>query len=69
VNEEPLIWTSKGNVPIASLRYEHAWEDTADAVIFREAWFTADGELVKNNCHALAKKQLSVSGEQFSGTL
>lgn len=27
---EPLIYTSKGNVPIASLNYEHYFEDHLD---------------------------------------
>ncbi len=61
---EPLIYTSKGNVPLASLKYEHRWEDTPDEVTFSEFWYAEDGELVKNNCHKLAKKQLSVFGEQ-----
>ena len=26
MNDEPLIYTSKGNVPVASLTYEPAWE-------------------------------------------
>lgn len=64
--DEPLIFTSRGNVLVSSLRYEHKWEDTDDAVFFREFWYAEDGELVKNNCHALAKKQLSITGEQYS---
>ena len=64
MHNEPLIHTSKGNVPIASLRYEHRWEDTPDALFFKEFWFADNGELVKNNCHALAKKQLTIGGEQ-----
>ncbi len=60
----PLIWTSLGNVPISSLKYEHAWEDTPDEVTFMERWLDEYGEVVKNNCHKLAKKQLSFSGEQ-----
>jgi hypothetical protein len=61
---EPLIWTARGNVPIASLRYEHEWIDTPDEVTFHERWFAEDGELVKNNCHKLAKKQMSIGGAQ-----
>ncbi len=59
----PLIFTSKGNIPITSLRYEHRWEDNEDETTFAEFWYAADGELVKNNCHKLTKKQLSVFGE------
>lgn len=64
MTDTPLIWTSKGNVPISSLRYEHRWEDTPDETTFSEFWFAEDGELVKNNCHKLAKKQLTSLGEQ-----
>ncbi len=60
----PLIFTSKGNVPITSLKYEHRWEDTPDEVTFMERWLDETGEVVKNNCHKLAKKQLSVFGDQ-----
>ncbi len=59
----PLIWTSKGNVPLSSLKYEHRWEETPDEVTFEERWYDEAGEVVKNNCHKLAKKQLSVFGE------
>jgi len=61
---EPLIYTARGNLPVSSLRYEHVWEDTPDALFFKEFWFAEDGELVKNNCHGLAKKQLTIGGEQ-----
>lgn len=64
MNETPLIWTARGNVPIDSLRYEHEWRDTPEMTVFEERWFADDGELVKNNCHALAKKQLTIGGEQ-----
>jgi len=64
MQNEPLIWTLYGNLPVNSLKYEHKWEDTPEEVTFSEFWFTQEGELVKNNCHKLAKKQLPISGEQ-----
>ncbi len=64
MNETPLIFTSRGNVPIDSLRYEHRWTDGDDVLKLEEFWYAEDGELVKNNCHALAKRQLSICGEQ-----
>jgi len=64
MTDVPLIFTSRGNVPIESLRYEHRWTQNDDMVIFEEFWFAEDGEIVKNNKHALAKKPLSISGEQ-----
>lgn len=64
MNDTPLIFTSKGNVPIESLRYEHQWSETDDYVSLEERWFDADGELVKNNRHMLAKRGLVIGGEQ-----
>jgi hypothetical protein len=63
MNEIPLIWTSKGNLPVDSLRYEHGWSDTEDYTAFEERWFLGD-ELVKNNRHMLTKKALTMGGEQ-----
>jgi len=64
LNDTPLIYTAKGNVPIDTLRYEHRWEDTPDETTLYESWFAADGELVKNNCHKLARRPLTIGGEQ-----
>jgi hypothetical protein len=64
MNDEPLIWTSKGNVPLASLTYAHQWIDNEDRIVLMESWTDASGELVKNNVHMLAKKQLTMGGEQ-----
>lgn len=61
--DTPLIWTTRGNVPVDSLRYEHRWEDTEQETTFTEFWFAEDGELVKNNCHKLAKRQLTIGGD------
>ena len=62
-NEEPLIWTSKGNLPIASLKYAHSWEDQPDKIIFVEE-YTLDGEIVKRNAHVFIKKGLESSVKQ-----
>ena len=63
MTEEPLIYTSKGNVPIACLRYEHEWVDGHEVLMFHERWFLGD-ELVKNNMHGYVKKGVSMGGEQ-----
>ena len=54
---EPLIYTIKGNVPIASLEYATAWERTDEYVKFVER-YTLDGEVVKESAHVLALKPL-----------
>jgi hypothetical protein len=59
----PLIFTSKGNVPVDSLRYEHRWQDNAKCVVLQEFWFDGD-EIVKNNVHVMAKDGLVIGGEQ-----
>ena len=65
MNEDtPLIYTSKGNVPIDTLRYEHRWSETEDYVSFEEIWYDQSGELVKNSRHVLAKKPLIIGVEQ-----
>ena len=33
MSEEPLIYTTKGNVPISSLNYKHYWEDGLELVV------------------------------------
>jgi hypothetical protein len=64
MQETPLIWTSKGNLPIDSLRYEHHWIDTPDETTLHERWFDASGEVVKNNVHMFGRKQLTFASEQ-----
>ncbi len=65
MTETPLIYTSRGNVPIDSLRYEHEWVDTPQMLILHERWFDKDsGELVKNNSHGYVKRGASIDGQQ-----
>lgn len=59
-NDEPLIWTSKGNLPISTLMYQTAW-DVQDAYIkFVERYLDADGVVVKESAHVYDR--LGVSG-------
>jgi hypothetical protein len=64
MQETPLIWTSKGNVPVDSLRYEHQWIDNADETTLVECWFDASNEVVKKNVHMFGRKPLSFSAAQ-----
>jgi hypothetical protein len=61
--EEPLIWTAKGNLPLAGLRYETIWNDQKDFTTFTENYYLAD-ELVKSSTHAYNRKPLDLFGEQ-----
>jgi hypothetical protein len=61
--DKPLIWTNKGNLPVADLRYEVLWQDTEDFIKFTENHYLGE-ELVKSSSHAYSKKPLEITGEQ-----
>jgi hypothetical protein len=50
MQDEPLIFTTKGNLPISSLRYVHKREDTPGNVVLVEEYFLGD-ESVKRSVH------------------
>jgi len=52
--DEPLIYTSKGNLPISSLRYETVWHDTKDIMKFVERYLLGD-EVVRESAHVYVK--------------
>ena len=47
---EPLIWTSKGNIPMAGLVHQVAWDITPEQILFVESYLL-DGEVVKQSSH------------------
>jgi len=50
-NEIPLIWTSKGNVPLDSLKMEAIWDIQKTYIKLIERYTDADGEVVKEGAH------------------
>lgn len=60
LNEEPLIWTIKGNIPIAFLEYKTEWIDNEDYMLFSESYLL-DGETVKSSSHVYNKKGLDMN--------
>lgn len=58
----PLIWTTKGNLPIASLKHETEWRYDATQIIFIER-YTLDGETVKESSHVCVLTGVSLMGE------
>ncbi len=54
----PLIYTSKGNLPEASLQFEPIWEDTPDYVKLRLIYRLGD-EVVKESAFVLSKRGLA----------
>jgi len=66
MNEKPLIWTIKGNLPTESLTYETSWELREDYIKFSERYLL-DGEIVKESAHVYSKK--GVIGETVATSL
>lgn len=64
--EQPLIYTSKGNLPIASLRYEHKREDTPGNIVFIEEYFLGE-ESVKRSVHVLPVVGVCLQGVELPG--
>lgn len=60
---EPLVFTSRGNLPVASLAYSVRWEENDQGIEFHEE-YRLDGELVRNNVHIRLKKGLDSNIEQ-----
>jgi hypothetical protein len=68
MQEEPLIYTSKGNLPISSLTYRHEWLEDDVAITFVEE-YSLNGEIVKKSAHARLKKGLDAAIQnQLFGT-
>lgn len=52
--DEPLIYTTLGNVPVSSLKYEAQWRVTDRIAHFTETYHSADGVLVRQDSHVYA---------------
>ncbi len=61
-HEEPLIWTTKGNLPVKDLEYRHEWHEDDTEIRLVESYFLGD-ELVKQNVHVKLKKGAEFAGE------
>lgn len=48
---EPLIYTSKGNLPIASLKLSTQWDFSKEYVKLIERYTDANGEVVRESAH------------------
>lgn len=58
MTEAPLIYTTRGNVPIADLTYATRWEVTGDYTKLIETYHLG-GELVRESAHVLAHTGLT----------
>ena len=55
MSDQPLIYTTKGNLPVSDLRYETVWTETSEYVTLNENYYLGD-ELVKSSAHVYARK-------------
>lgn len=62
MTDKPLIWTTKGNVPIEDLTYQTAWDVTDAYIKFVERYLDASGEVVKESAHVYDKVGISAHG-------
>lgn len=59
---EPLIYTTKGNVPVGSLEHAVEWRITPEQIIFIERY--SDGEeIVKESTHVKLLTGAAMLGE------
>ena len=61
MNEEPLIFTTKGNIPISGLQWQDGWEFSANGITYWSE-YTLDSEVVRRD---VARYQLP-EGSQLS---
>ncbi len=55
---EPMIYTTKGNIPISELAYATRWEVTDDYIKLVET-YSLGGEVVRESAHVLTKRGLT----------
>lgn len=49
----PLIYTTKGNIPIEGLEYKTKWDHCPDRYVKFVEIYLLDGEVVKESAHVL----------------
>ena len=57
-DQTPLIWTTLGNLPMASMQYATRWEETDEYTKLFET-YSLDGQIVRESVHILLKSGLS----------
>ena len=61
MDDVPLIWTSKGNVPISSLANAHSRADSPEETTFVEEYRLGE-EVVKRSVHVYSRKGNTMTG-------
>lgn len=64
--DEPLIFTTRGNVPVSSLAHSVEWDVRDDYVHFAEIYRDTEGVIVRQDAHVYARQgaQLFSSASQ-----
>ena len=63
MNETPLIWTTKGNLPTSDLRYEAFWDYQAGHYVKLVERYYLGEEIVKESAHVLSLTGVSATGD------
>ena len=59
---QPLVYTTKGNLPVADLTHEVEWRVSDDQIVFVET-YRLDGEVVKQSSHVKILTGVAMSGD------
>ena len=62
MTDEPLIYTSKGNLPVKDLEYRHGWVDNDVETRLVQEWLLGD-EVVKRSEHIFLKNGIQCKTE------
>lgn len=63
MSEVPMIYTTKGNLPVSQLEYVTQWGENESEVAFAEE-YRHEGELVRRSVHIMKKKGADMGTEQ-----
>ena len=54
ISDDPLIHTTRGNVPVAALKHSVSWRISPLAIVFTETYKDDSGEIVRQDAHVCA---------------
>lgn len=61
--DEPLIWTSKGNLPLSNLECRRYWQENEDSITLVEEYWLGE-ECVKRGAHVRLKRGAPIGAMQ-----
>ena len=59
---EPLIFTTRGNLPVSVLQYRYGWYESQREIVFVEEYWLGD-ESVKRSVHTMLKQGVDSQAE------